>query len=134
MQAACHLCPWALFGVKDNVAGQVRALLAGGDHMQDAPCDDHVNGQGPFQPLDLPQLQGLDPAAGLQDAEEHLHQPAPPVPIDQLNGLFQGSRHAVSQEPPHHWRLAGRRVVLLRQDDSYFQAVAYGGMPFQDDP
>ena len=57
-------------GIKHHVARQIRAVPTPGDQVQDPPGRDQVNHQGPFQPLQRPQLQRLDPATGFPNPEK----------------------------------------------------------------
>ena len=102
-------------GIAYHVTGQLRAVAAPRDQVQDAPGDDQINHQRPFQALKSPQWQRLDPAARFPDSEKNLNQPVFSIPINELNHILQGFRRPVGQQPPDQCRLSGRRLPLARQ-------------------
>ena len=57
-------------GIEQHVTGQIRAIPAPRDQVQDAPGDDQVKDQGPFQPRQGAQLQRFHPAARFPNAEK----------------------------------------------------------------
>ena len=103
-------------GIEPHVARQIRAVPAPGHQVQDAPGDDEVNDQGPLQPLQGGQLQGLDLAARFPNSEENFHEPAPPIPVDEFDHLLQRLGGPVGQQPPFNRLLAGRRAFLAGQN------------------
>jgi len=61
--------------VEEQVGGQVRAGPAESHQHRNAPGNDQVQRDGALQAVDRPRLQGLDPAAVLEDVEEDLDLP-----------------------------------------------------------
>ena len=59
------------FGIEYHVTGQMRAVPALRDQMQDVSGDDQVNDQDPLQPLQGAQLQRFHPAARFPNPEKN---------------------------------------------------------------
>ena len=62
--------------VEEQVGGQVRTGPTESHQKSNSPGDDQVQRDGALQAVDRPQLQGLDPAAVLEDVEEDLDIPS----------------------------------------------------------
>ena len=111
-------------GIEHHVTGQMRAVPAPRDQVQDAPGDDQVQDQSPFQPLQGAQLQRFHPAARFPNAEKNFHQPAASIPVNQFDHLLQGLGGPVGQQPPLDRLLTRRRLFLPRQDRGH----GHGGL------
>ncbi len=61
--------------VEEQVGGQVWAGPAASHQHRNAPGHDQVQRNSALQAVDRPQLQGLDPAAVLEDVEEEASRP-----------------------------------------------------------
>jgi hypothetical protein len=98
--------------VEEQVGGQVWAGPAASHQHRNAPGHDQVQRDSALQAVDRPQLQGLDPAAVLEDVEEDLDLPTCTIPVnqfchlvDRLGGGLVSRRHSTG--------------VLYRQGDRF---------------
>lgn len=73
--------------VEDQIAGQLRAFLAGHRHEQHTPSDQPVGQDNGFQGFERFQLQRFDFAAGLEDAKQDFDLPAATILREPLFGV-----------------------------------------------
>ena len=82
-----------------DLGGPFRGLASQAGERRQAPGDHGAQGHGALQALGLSQLQGFDPAPGLEDPEPVFDAPAQAIPLQHLQGPAVG-------RPPAGWSAA----------------------------
>jgi len=100
-----------LLGIEHDLTGQVRALPAPGHQMQDAPCNDQVNHQRPFQPFQGTQLQRFYRQPDFKILKK-FRSASGGGTNQSVHDRFQGLGQAVGEQPPFQ-RFFSRRWILF---------------------